>query len=350
MPRTNDENEHANDEIDFVVLWVDGNDPAWRAKKARFEPPEDPTSQINGEQRFRDWGLMKYWFRGVEKFAPWVRKVHFVSDDQYPDWLDRNAPKLACVPHRCFIPEQRLPLFNSCAIEMHLHRIPGLAEHFVEFNDDMFLGRPICPKDLFPNGKPISCVRLSALGTIYPRQVYAHRLMNEAAVVNAHHDWRKTVFRNPRLFLSVRLNGFSSVLANAMVSCLLACPSIKDVHLPYCLSKSSLLDAWNAEPAVLGETAAHRFRNLADVSARVFRDWQIASCSFSPRRSDAIGQRYYATPNGVERLCNAITSKKHIFVCANDEEALSSNDYEMVRRKITAAFETILPEKSSFEI
>ena len=35
--------------IDFVVTWVDGNDP---------------------NVRFRDWDNMQYWFRAVEKFAP----------------------------------------------------------------------------------------------------------------------------------------------------------------------------------------------------------------------------------------------------------------------------------------
>ena len=57
-------------DIDFVVLWVDGNDPEWRAEKAKYQGAV--TDDSNSVNRFRDWGLMPYWFRAVEKFTPWV--------------------------------------------------------------------------------------------------------------------------------------------------------------------------------------------------------------------------------------------------------------------------------------
>lgn len=119
------------DEIDFVVLWVDGNDPAWQQEKRQYAglPAEDDLNQ--GALRFRDWDNMKYWFRAVEKYAPWVRKIHFVTWGHLPAFLNVNAPKLHIVNHREFIPEEYLPLFNSCAIEINIHRIPGLAEQFV---------------------------------------------------------------------------------------------------------------------------------------------------------------------------------------------------------------------------
>ena len=64
------------DKIDFVIAWVDGNDPAWRAEKDKYDLRP---SKGSAEVRFRDWNNLRYWFRGVEKFAPWVRKVHFVT-------------------------------------------------------------------------------------------------------------------------------------------------------------------------------------------------------------------------------------------------------------------------------
>ena len=65
------------DKIDFVVTWVDGNDPEWLQERAQYMPMRLDTG--NAKNRFRDWGLMKYWFRGVEKFAPWVNHVYFVT-------------------------------------------------------------------------------------------------------------------------------------------------------------------------------------------------------------------------------------------------------------------------------
>lgn len=127
-------------EIDFVIIWVDGADENWRKKRAKYKSSENVD---NREIRYRDWELLKYWFRGVEKFAPWVRKVYFISDDQCPVWLNKDNDKIRVVSHKDFIPVQYLPTFNSHVIELNLHRIEGLAEHFVYFNDDMFLLRAV---------------------------------------------------------------------------------------------------------------------------------------------------------------------------------------------------------------
>ena len=71
-------------EIDFVITWVDGNDPAWIAERKKYNSKSGDKS----DTRFRDWELLKYWFRGVEKYAPWVRKIHFVTWGHYPSWLN----------------------------------------------------------------------------------------------------------------------------------------------------------------------------------------------------------------------------------------------------------------------
>ena len=115
-------------DIDFVVLWVDGSDPVWQAEKAKYQGKTLDDS--NAPNRFRDWGLMPYWFRAVEKFAPWVRKIHFVTCGHVPAFLNLAHPKLHHVKHEGFLPPEVLPTFSSHAIEMNLHRIPGLAEHF----------------------------------------------------------------------------------------------------------------------------------------------------------------------------------------------------------------------------
>ncbi len=120
-------------QIDIVLTWVDGNNPQWKARYSEFS-----AKVADGDKRairFRDWNLLRYWFRGIEAFAPWVRTVHFVTSGEYPDWLNLSHPKLNWVKHEDFMPSEYLPTFNINAIETNLHRIEGLSDCFVFFND-----------------------------------------------------------------------------------------------------------------------------------------------------------------------------------------------------------------------
>ena len=140
-------------DVDLVVLWVDGSDPAWLAEKRQYEDPALGESAANG--RYRDHGMMQYWFRAVERFMPWVRRIHFVTWGHLPPFLDTSNPKLHIVYHRDFMPEGTLPCFNSAALEMNLFRIPDLKEHFIYFNDDIFPLHPLKKTDFFTdNGIP----------------------------------------------------------------------------------------------------------------------------------------------------------------------------------------------------
>ena len=127
------------EKIDFVVLWVDGNDPAWQEQFNRYAPKDKQIAIDASAERYRDWDCLRYWFRGVEQFAPWVRKIHFIVNGRTPEWLDTSNPKLHIVRHADFIPAEFLPTFNSVVIERYMHRIPGLSEHFVYFNDDFYI-------------------------------------------------------------------------------------------------------------------------------------------------------------------------------------------------------------------
>ena len=135
-------------EIDFVIPWVDGSDPAWQKERCQYDPKAGSSNGTN-DARFRDWDLLRYWFRAVEKYAPWVHKIYFVTWGHLPVWLNTDHEKLVIVNHRDYIPAEFLPTFNANTIELNFHRIPGLAEQFVYFNDDMFLGKPVQPEDFF---------------------------------------------------------------------------------------------------------------------------------------------------------------------------------------------------------
>ncbi|WP_307797884.1 stealth family protein [Actinoplanes flavus] len=143
--------------IDVVYTWVDGGDPEWQRRKARALE-RNPwvggvSAQAANDSRYVSRDELRYSLRSLHCFAPWVHRVFLVTDDQTPSWLDRAHPRLTLVNHReIFGDTGTLPTFNSQAIESRLHRIPGLAEHFLYLNDDVILGRPVGPELFFTAG------------------------------------------------------------------------------------------------------------------------------------------------------------------------------------------------------
>lgn len=144
--------------VDIVYLWCDSSDENWRQKKnyelQKYGKPLDNDSV--GDCRFINNNELKYSLRSLEKFAPWINNIFIVTDNQIPDWLDTDNPKIHIVDHSEIMPADCLPTFNSPAIETVLHKIPNLSEHFLYANDDMFFGRPV-GKSFFYNklGEPI---------------------------------------------------------------------------------------------------------------------------------------------------------------------------------------------------
>ena len=143
--------------IDAVYTWVDGSDPAWQARKAAALGTNtwlDGASRLaTNDSRYASRDELRYSLRSLHCFAPWIRHIFLVTDDQVPAWLDTGDPRITVVSHKeIFGDTGTLPTFNSQAIESRLHRIPGLSEHFLYLNDDVFLGRPVGPDMFFTPG------------------------------------------------------------------------------------------------------------------------------------------------------------------------------------------------------
>lgn len=143
--------------IDVVFTWVDGSDPVWQASKAAAAERTDPTRLTERSLdpiRYADRGELRYSLRAIEQYAPWVNHIWIVTAGQRPAWLRSDDPRITVVSHADLWPDgEGLPSFNSHAIEACLHRIPGLAEHYLYLNDDVIIGRPVPPELFFhPNG------------------------------------------------------------------------------------------------------------------------------------------------------------------------------------------------------
>ena len=266
-----------NDKIDFVVAWVDGDDPKWQ-KDRDFYLPKNTDDVDNRNARFRDWDQLKYWFRAVEKNAPWVNKIHFVTYGHLPDWLDVNNPKLHIVNHKDFIPEKYLPVFNSTAIEVHLHRIPTLSEQFVYFNDDCYLMKPCKESDFFKKGKPVDMAKLSNVLTNQNEMDYYH-LYNDYSIYTNYLSKKnilKLFFKyvNPR-YGKAALHNIFNLLAKNMY--------FYPLHLPEPFLRSSIDKVWAENYESLDKTAKSRFRKVTNNSQALFRGYQLITGDFYPK-------------------------------------------------------------------
>ena len=329
-------------DIDFVIPWVDGSDPAWQAVHDQFATADDELDYGKSAPiRFRSWDNLQYWFRGVEKFAPWVRKIHFVTWGHLPPWMNTNHPKLHIVRHEDYIPSKYLPTFSSHVIEWNFHRIEGIAEQFVYFNDDMFVLRDVKPTDFFIGGKPCDCAAFNAI-SLPSTSTMAPSIYN-TAVINKYFTKRDLITKHFSKWFNPKYG--SEVLRTL---CLLPWPRITGMmepHLPTSLLKSTYETLWSIEPELLDRVSSHKFRDPQDVSQWLLRDWQIASGNFAPR-SPKVGKRFIKSID--DEIVDFIVGQKAKLVCVNDDATEESFEEEKLR--LQEAFATILPERSSFEI
>lgn len=148
-------------DVDLVYLWVDGNDPEWQARRNASIGLPSNNSAVNCEGRFADNDELKYSLRSVEQYMPWIRRIFIVTDRQVPRWLDLSNPRVRIVDHSEILPSRSLPCFNPNVLEHFIHRIPGLAEHYLFANDDMMINRPLTRADFYDpkDGLPIFRLR-----------------------------------------------------------------------------------------------------------------------------------------------------------------------------------------------
>lgn len=336
--------------IDIVIPWVDGSDPEWQSEFKKYRSLATGRDD-NSEIRYRDWDNLQYLFRGIEKFAPWVRKVHFITTGQKPKWLNLQAEKLNFVRHEDFIPKEWLPTFSVRPIELNLHRIEGLSEQFIYFNDDYFLLRPVKPERFFrgsagdparTNFLPCDMAILDTLPMGGPR---GHMLMNDMNVVIRHFRKNSVLKNNLWKFMNPRYGG--QLLRSIPLMPFSVFPGFRNHHMPQAFLKSTFREVWEAEESLLREVSSHRFRDITDVNQYMFRFWQFMSGKFHPTNIVKGTCRYTLSDCDADKLATAIRVQKSEILVMADSENVS--DFRALVTKINAAFDCILPEKSSFE-
>lgn len=329
-------------DIDFVITWVDMGDLEWQKEFAKYSGEKDNTKNGISEARFRDYGFLKYWFRGVEKFAPWVRKIHFVTSGQKPDWLDGNHTKIHLVAHKDYIPMQFLPTYNSVVIERYLHKIEGLAEHFVYFNDDFFLTDNITQERFFKDGLP--CDIATFLYNPSWSQWYK-TLWNNIEIINRHFDKKEVMTRDHNKWFDKSYG--LKVYWNYLLKPYSKFITLRTPHNAQPYLKTTFEDVWAVVGKELTETSVNRFRSSTDYTPELFRTWQICQGNFIPYNTYT-DTKMFPLMIKSKQAVRAIYAQSYSLICLNDNVHI--RNYVQVMENIKNAFESILPEKSSFEL
>lgn len=326
------------DKIDFVIPWVNMDDPVWNKKRNDFLKLD--ISESKDDMRFRDYGTLKYWFRSIEENAPWVNKIYFITDNQTPEWLNVNHPKIVALSHEDYIPSEYLPTFNSNVIEMNLFRIKELSERFVLFNDDMFLNSLVKPEDFYKN----DMIREFAIySNIPPIEDFSHILVNNAIILNNHFSKRKNLKKNFFKIFSPKygIQNFRSLLT-------LPWPSITGYytpHLPSPHKKSMFEKVYHLEPDSFEKTFKNNFRGIEDINHWLIRCWQIEEGNFYPQNIN-FGKYYLLSEP--EKIAKDVTKKNSKAICINDEN-LNVEEFDHFTHELIAIFEKRYPNKSKFE-
>ncbi len=334
-----------NEKIDIVIPWVDGNDEEWIKEKNIYCKKNNIKVS---DSRYRDWGLLKYWFRGIEKFAPWVNKIYFVTWGHIPNWLNIENSKLVVVKHSDYMPKEYLPTFNSNTILMNLHRIKDLSENFIVFNDDFYIINKTVPTDFFIDNMPCDNI---ALNVHCPKKSnnIQNICFNDTAIINEYFNFRKTFKKNKRLWFNIH-NGKEILRTLALMKCP-RYPGFYYHHMPQGYKKSYFEKVWELENNYLDKVSKNKFRTTEDVNEWLIKDWQIVEGNITIRKKK-IGKPFFMQdslmPKQGEEIVSFIKNQKKKCIAINDGLFTGEKCLQYIPN-IVKAFDSILPEKSSFE-
>ncbi len=316
--------------VDLVYLWVDGNDPEWLSRRAPYLAHEDMGDRETFcEGRTTDNDELRYSLRSVDMYAKWVNHIYIVTDRQTPKWLNIDNPKVTIVDHTSIFEEQYLPLYNSFAIELGIHRIEGLSEYYIYANDDMMFGRSVA-QDFFvsPQGRMRCRFNLSPMS---PISTYDYTVAQASRAIS---------------------NDFG-----------LECCAWSPHHQIDIYQKSVVAECIARYQSWVDRTLRHRFRDDADIERHIFSLYAVATSGAEAvvaRRSSPLRRvlERVAILLGVrkgddskvvslsQRFVNLqIFISRPALLCFNDSEGVTSED----RGRLKGLLARLYPNSSQFE-
>jgi len=293
--------------MDAVITYVNGADPLWRADYERC------IGKSLLSKRFRDWDTLRYLLRGISEYMPYVENVFLVVSgmSQVPQWVDSSNLKI--VTHDMFIPSGFLPTFNSNTIEMYLHRIPGLSEEFIYFNDDFFPVAPSSAEDFFIDGKVVMKPSRNLLYLNMFKKICRNsdRLARKAAGIT----------RPAPFFL------------RPQHSC---APMLRSIYEQVHEKVREEIEA----------TAARKVRTEKDLTQYLFSDYAFLTGRAVAKR---LSNKHFSLASAAAgAIASFLAAPTHNFVCINDVK-LSEEKQSIFRETILDSFQKRLPTPSKYE-
>lgn len=314
--------------IDAVILWVDGNDPAHKAKLVKYATTgQTKRYDVAGGTRYASLGEVFFLVASINRFAPFFHKIFIITDGQDPGldaFLEKNFPHghipYEIVDHKIVFRgyEQYLPVFNSRSIETIKWRIPGLSEHFVSFNDDFMLSAPVTPRDFFTEeGNPVCYARKMPLW--WGKTLRA---------LKPRHNGHKNVSFKESMMHSAELLGHKGWF-------------LRFEHTPRALLRSWYEDYFTAHPEQFERNISFRFRDASQFNPEeleylpLYKEGRLEV-------QDPFKKLFFIQvknkPGYVPRKLKALREAKPRFCCFNSLDQASEQDRQLVLDYI---FETL---------
>lgn len=306
-------------EIDLVYLWVDSSEEEWKKRKSAFlGKAADCAKDAINDCRFINNDELKYSLRSVEQNANWIKNIYIITDKQVPEWLNLDNPRINIIDHSQITPQEKLPLFNSCAIETRIPFIPNLSENFIYANDDMFVWNPVSEDFFFEDEKAVCRMGKKIQNRAY-KHIYGYTIKRA-------YDLMKQKF---------------------------------EADIPYfphhgidSYKKSVFLDCIKEFQSEFDETLNHRFRDFSDMQRTVVAYYMIykKQAILKPTIKNWFVSIWDKTSESEcydlkDNKINKIIKSKSKLMCINDCRKTTDRNRKVIKEFLDKKF----PNKSEFE-
>lgn len=304
------------DFIDYVFPYVDSSKSIWQKSY------KDATNQSIDLERFSSHEeLLKYKFRAMAKWAPWISNVYIlVSDEeQIPEWLNKNTVNV--VLHKDFIPKEFLPTFNSCTIEMFLQNIPNLEEKFIYGNDDVYFNDIVKPKFFYPEKDKITM-------DLRERKLYHEGDINKVWAQIPQNSL-KLAARDKSEYLNKYIDGIHLY-------------ELPHVDKPMLKSNNEYVYSIYKNEI---ESSISQLRSVNNLNQSLFTEYLM----FHDRALwEMYRFGYFQVGNDTNRIVEALSTKdkRPREICCNDSDRATEKDYQ----RILSEFKRLYPEKCKYEV
>lgn len=341
--------------IDFVLPWVDPDDPHWQEQRMQYDK-EFNIEDKDTRTRFRDMNTLKYVLRSIDKYCPWYNKIYLITTGHYPEWLDINHSKIELITHQeLFIDKTALPVFNSNAIEMNLINIPNLSEKFIYLNDDMIIWTPLEKSRFFRNEKPVDFFSHSLIPRnkfyefLKGKDTWVDSINNNIKLLNKNipqqSPMKRTQLYHHSYSTKQKINNFIyQYLYKKLVW-------INHWHHPQAYLKTTIEETYNSYKTEMHKTAMHKFRSSNDITPYLYRYSHLMKGDFEPyTHNDGLVVKI-SSFKYLKKMIPKIEQSKHInFICFNDQMSnVDANEFQKTTNFLETYLENIFPDKASFE-